>query len=150
MKTVKAMDPFDEVVTEQGLRQAKERGRKRGNAGLLASTVEFLPLQKSLLIGFADQCAIALPVKNYPELAQLSIEDLERLELGFGGSALCLEVRDVHISIAGLISASAPLMEMAATMIAARNGSRSSSAKAAAARENGAKGGRPRKQIAGA
>ena len=149
MKTVKAVDLFDEAVTEQGLQKAREQGRKRRNAGLLASTVEFLPTQKALLIGFADQCAIALPIKNYPELAHLSIQELESLELGFGGSAVCLEARDLHVSIAGLISASVPLMEMAATMIAARNGSRSSSAKAQAARENGAKGGRPRKLVTG-
>ncbi|WP_426117406.1 DUF2442 domain-containing protein [Pseudomonas sp. DSP3-2-2] len=149
MKTVKAADLFDEAVTEQGLQQAREQGRKRRNAGLLASTVEFLPTQKALLIGFADQCAIALPIKNYPELAHLSIQELESLELGFGGSAVCLEARDLHVSIAELISASVPLMEMAATMIAARNGSRSSSAKAQAARENGAKGGRPRKLVTG-
>ncbi|OCR23481.1 hypothetical protein AFK24_19070 [Pseudomonas syringae] len=149
MKTVKAVDLFDEVITEQGLQQAREQGRKRRNAGLLASTVEFLPAQKALLIGFADQCAIALPVRNYPELAHLSIQELESLELGFGGSAVCLEARDLHVSIAGLISASVPLMEMAACMIAARNGSRSSSAKAQAARQNGAKGGRPRKLVTG-
>ncbi|WP_341523402.1 DUF2442 domain-containing protein [Pseudomonas sp. G.S.17] len=149
MKTVKAVDLFDDVVTEQGLQQAREQGRKRRNTGLLASTVEFLPAQQALLIGFADQCAIALPIRNYPELAHLSIQELESLELGFGGSAVCLEARDLHVSIAGLISASAPLMEMAATMIAARNGSRSSSAKAQAARANGAKGGRPRKLVTG-
>jgi hypothetical protein len=91
-----------------------------------------------------------LPVKNHPELARLTPAELKRLELGFGGSALCLQTRDLHISIAGLISASMPLMEMAATMIASRNGSRSSRAKALAARENGAKGGRPRKQETGA
>jgi len=149
MKTVKAVDLFDDEITDQGLQQAREQGRKRRSTGLLASTVEFLPTQKALLIGFTDQCAIALPIKNYPELAHLSIQELESLELGFGGSAVCLEARDLHVSIAGLISASVPLMEIAATMIAARNGSRSSSAKAQAARENGAKGGRPRKLVTG-
>ena len=149
MKAMKAVELFDEVITEQGLQQAKDQGRKRRNAGLLASTVEFLPAQQALLIGFADQCAIALPIRNYPELAHLSVEDLESLELGFGGSAVCLQARDLHVSIAGLISASVPLMEMAASMIAARNGSRSSSAKAQAARKNGAKGGRPRKEVVG-
>ena len=100
--------------------------------------------RQSLLIVFADQSAVSLPIKNYPELASLPQGELKALELGFDGSALCLEARDLHISIAGLVSASQPLIEMAATLIAARNGSKSSAVKARAARENGKSGGRPR------
>jgi hypothetical protein len=87
---------------------------------------------------------VSLPIKNYPELASLQDSELNALELGFGGSAICLEARDLHISIAGLVSASQPLMEMAATLIAARNGSKTSDAKARTARQNGKSGGRPR------
>jgi len=50
--------------------------------------------------------------------------------MGFGGSALCLEERDLHVSIAGLVSASQPLMEMAATVISARYGNHGSTASA--------------------
>lgn len=149
MKTIKAQDRFDEPVTEAGLQQAIERGQKRRTPGLHATHVQFLPAFQSLLIGFVDQSAVVLPVQNYPELAALGITELEHLELGFGGTALCLEERDLHVSIAGLVSASQPLMEMAATVIAARNGSRSSAAKAQASRENGLKGGRPRKSAMG-
>lgn len=145
MKTIKAVERIDEVVTEQVLERAKAQGRIRTTGGLHATTLAYLPDQQLLLIGFADRCAIALPTRNYPELALLSSDELDCLELGFAGSALCLHARDLHISIAGLVSASAPLMEMAASVIAARNGSRSTSAKAQAARANGAKGGRPRK-----
>lgn len=44
-----------------------------------------------------------------------------------------------------LVSASQPLMDLAATVIAVRNGSRRTEAKAQASRENGRNGGRPRK-----
>ena len=67
------------------------------------------------------------------------------MEVGFAGAAICHEARDLQVSIAGLISASKPLMDMAAVVIASRNGRRSSEAKAQAARANGRKGGRPRK-----
>ena len=83
-----------------------------------------------------------------PRIAELSGTELGNLALGFAGSALCLEEQDLHVSIAGLVSASAPLMEMAAIVIASRNGSRSTVAKAIASRENGQKGGRPRKVLA--
>lgn len=144
MKTVKAQEQFDEPVTEAVLEQAIERGRKRRSQGVHATTVQYLPVLHSLLIGFADQSAVALPVKNYPELAELGMAELERLAVGFGGSALCLDERDLHVFIAGLVSASKPLMEMAATVIAIRNGSRRSTAKATSSRTNGRKGGRPR------
>ena len=120
MKTVKAQERFDESVTATVLEQAIVRGRQQLSQGLHATAVQYLPAFKALLIGFADQSAVVLPVQNYPELAELSTTELEHLALGFGGSALCLDERDLHVSIAGLVSASQPLMEMAATVIAAR------------------------------
>lgn len=124
MKTVKARERFDEPVTATVLEQAIVRGRERRGQGLHATAVQYLPAFKSLLIGFADQSAVVLPVKNYPELAKLSTTELEHLTVGFGGCALCLDERDLHVSIAGLVSASRPLMEMAATVIAARQSNR--------------------------
>lgn len=149
MKTVQAGDRFDEPITEAVLERAIARGSKRRSQGLHATSVQYVSSLESLLIGFADQSAMALPVKNYPELAALSTVELGRCVIGFGGSALCLDERDLHVSIAGLVSASQPLMYMAATVIASRNGGRSSSAKVSAARENGLKGGRPRKLVGG-
>jgi predicted Fe-S protein YdhL (DUF1289 family) len=100
-----------------------------------------LPALKSLLVSFADQTALVLPIKNYPELTDLKAVELKKIGVGFAGSALCLDERDLHISIAGLVSASVHLMEMAATVVASCNGQRRSPAKARASRENGAKGG---------
>lgn len=144
MKQIKAQTRFDDPVTAAALGRAIALGHAR-RSGLRASAVQYMRALKSLLIGFADQSALLLPVKNYPELAKLSTPELGRLSVGYGGSALCLDERDLHVSIAGLVSASRPLMEMAATVVAARNGGRSSEAKAAASRQNGQKGGRPRK-----
>jgi len=148
MKTLKAQNRFDEPVTPAVLERAIERGRNRRAPRLHATVVQYLSSSKSLMIGFADQSAVTLPVKNYPELANLSVIELNHLAVGFGGSALCLEELDLHVSIAGLVSASESLMEMAATVIAARNGSRSSAVKSQTSRDNGLKGGRPRKLAA--
>lgn len=122
-----AQDRFDESVTASVLAKATARGRQRRHPGLHALSVAYLP------------------VKNYPELSALGVAELEGLAIGHGGTALCLEARDLHVSIAGLVSASQPLMDLAATVIAVRNGSRRTEAKAQASRENGRKGGRPRK-----
>jgi hypothetical protein len=149
MTSVKAQTRFDESVTPDALTHAIERGRKRGGEGLHAMSVKYVPLLKSLLVSFADHSAVALPIKNYPELAALTSADLNKLTLGFGGNALCLDDSDLHVSIAGLVSASKPLMEMAATLIATRNGRRTSAVKEQASRINGLKGGRPRLALAG-
>ena len=148
MTNVKAQHHFDEPVTQNVLTHAIGRGPKRGGEGIHATSVKYLPLLKSLLVSFADQSAFALPIKNYPELSALTPANLNKLTLGFGCSALCLEGCDLHVSIAGLVSASKPLMEMAATLIAARNGQKTSAVKVQASRINGQKGGRPRLAIA--
>ena len=140
-----AQDRFDEPVTASVLAKATARGRQRRHPGLHAMSVAYLPAYRSLLIGFSDQSAVLLPVKNYPELSALGVAELEGLAIGYGGTALCLEARDLHVSIAGLVSASQSLMDLAATVIAVRNGSRRTEAKAQASRENGRRGGRPRK-----
>ena len=143
MTIVKARSRSDEPVTQEVLEQAIQRGRKRD--GVRATSVQYIPLLKALVIGFRDHSAVALPAKNYPELATLKDAELRSLSLGFGGSALCLDAHDLHMSIAGMVSASEPLMDMAATLIAARNGSKRSAVKTEASRANGQKGGRPRK-----
>lgn len=145
MKTVGNKNQVDEPVTDDVLQRAIERGQQQRVHELQACNVEFDAGQHALMIGFSDQSAIVLPIKNYPELTDLSHAELARLSLGYAGSALCLDEQDLHVSIAGLVSASAPLMAMAAMVVAARNGSRRSEIKSIAARQNGQKGGRPRK-----
>lgn len=147
MKSIKAAEHHDQPVTQANLALALTQGRKRAQCSLNATSVRYVEEFQALMITLADQTAVLLPLKNYPDLADLPAAELEQVELGFGGSALCLESRDLHLSLAGLVSESKSLMEMAASVIAARNGRRSSSAKASASRANGLKGGRPRKPV---
>jgi|APAra7269097635_1048570.scaffolds.fasta_scaffold02142_5 hypothetical protein len=139
---IKARVYEDSPVTEDSMRRAAAMRQSRTPK---AVSVQFLPSRQSLLIGFLDQSAIALPVAKFPELDALDPAELDRLTISFGGQALCLEERDMHISIQGMIAASEALMGLAASMVAANNGRRVSAAKAEAARANGRRGGRPRK-----
>ena len=146
MNTIKSKRRDDVPVTDAVLSKAIERGRKRKDAGVHATALRYLAVPKALMVSFADASAVAFPVRNYPELSTLSGAQLKRMSLGMGGSALCLDEEDLHVSIVGLIAASGPLRQMAVTVAAARNGGRTSGAKAVSSRENGLKGGRPRKQ----
>jgi hypothetical protein len=146
MKTVViAKERVDEAISPQVLRRSVARGKSAQGPNLQARQLRYMKDLRALLIGFADKSAVLLPIKNYRELARLDRAELEQLKLGFAGRALCLDSRDLHVSIAGLLAASEDLLNVAKTVVAIRNGSRVSRAKAAASRENGRKGGRPRK-----
>lgn len=148
MKTIKAQELDDQPVTQRVLNQAIDQGRKRNAPNIQPTTLRFLSELNALAIGFSDQTALLLPVANYPELRELSVSELGQMELGFGGKAIYLDHRDLHMSISGMISASESLMGVAGSLIAARNGRRVSAAKATASKANGSKGGRPRKKVA--
>lgn len=144
MKRIRAKSPTDVPIDDAAVADAIGRGRQRTPA-VNATGVRYSPQNGSLWVEFADRTAVALPVQNYPEFARLKPAELKRVAIGFGGSALCLDECDLHVSIAGLMSASSALSQLAASIAGLRNGSRRSVAKAQASRENGLKGGRPRK-----
>ncbi|MHC5133666.1 DUF2442 domain-containing protein [Pseudomonas glycinis] len=143
MKVIKAKPSVHRPLTEEMLNAAITLGEARQANSLQAVSVSFE--ESSLVIRFEDGSGVLLPVKLYPEFAGFEAADYASLTIGFAGTALCHEGKDLDISIAGMISASPPLMRMAASVVASRNGRQSSAAKSAAARANGKKGGRPRK-----
>ncbi|MHC8317672.1 DUF2442 domain-containing protein [Pseudomonas sp. LB3P31] len=143
MRTIKAKILVDQPVTEAMLDDAIERGQLRLKNCLQATAVTFDA--PCLTVSFEDGSGVLLPVKHYPEFDDFSVDDFVGLTVGFSGTALCHEGKDLQVSIAGMISASKPLMAMASSVVASRNGRQSSVAKSAAARANGKKGGRPRK-----
>ncbi|MEX3773976.1 DUF2442 domain-containing protein [Pseudomonas sp. MYb118] len=143
MKTVEAGLRVDRPVTEASLAEAIQRGQLRQKSSLRVTSVAFV--DPCLAVSFIDGSGVLLPVRNYAEFDDFDVEDYADLTVGFSGTALCHERKDLQVSIAGMISASKPLMDMAASVVASRNGRQSSAAKAEAARANGRKGGRPRK-----
>jgi len=144
MKIVKAKVRPYAPITDADVDKAIARGRKLKRLYANASNVRYE--NDCISIGFSDGSRVVLPVAGLPEFEGFSLQDFEQLEVGFGGKALCCEARDLDVSITGLIATSQPLMDLATSMVASRNGRKSSAAKAAAARANGKKGGRPRKK----
>ncbi|ETK23596.1 DUF2442 domain-containing protein [Pseudomonas reactans] len=131
-------------LTEADVEKAIARGRKTRHLYARASSVRYE--DNCISIGFSDGSRVVLPVAGLPEFEGFSLEDFAQLEVGFGGKALCCEAQDLDVSVTGLIATSKPLMDLATSLVASRNGRKSSAAKAAAARANGKKGGRPRKK----
>lgn len=126
-------------ITAERTHEARERqaGRRAISARYDAGTGRvMLELSSGFLFGF--------PARAIPALARATAAELAAVQLSPGGGALHWEGLDADLSIPGLLLASverpARLRELA--RLAGRT---RSAAKAAAARTNGAKGGRPRK-----
>lgn len=143
MNIIKAKPSARRLLTEETIDAAIKRGEANRASSLQAVSVTFE--KPSLVIRFEDGSGVLLPVNRYPEFNGFDAQDYANLTIGFAGTALCHEGKDLDVSIAGLISASPSLMAMAASVVASRNGRQSSAAKSEAARANGKKGGRPRK-----
>lgn len=86
--------------------------------------------------------AFAFPPEDYPELVDRTEEELAAVEPSPSGEALEWDALDVQISVPGILARM--LGPELVRAFARRGGSATSARKAAAARENGRKGGRPR------
>lgn len=97
-----------------------------------------------IVIDLTNGCNFAFPARRVQELADASDAELAAVEIAGAGFGLRWDGRDADLSLQGLMNG---LFGTKAWMsdLARRAGQSRSPAKAAAARVNGAKGGRPRK-----
>lgn len=111
-----------------------------------AVTAWFDAAQNLVMFKLKNDCVFGFPPpeSEYWGLSRATSEQLARIELWPGGEALHWEEIDADISVPGLLF---DLLNVKAWYAKWLGGAKSE-AKAAAARENGKKGGRPRKQPA--
>jgi len=124
-------------------------------AGQLAQGTEFravsarYDLDRYMLeIMTTKGCGFVVPLHWVPDLADVSPLDLADLDVWPDGSAIELDSHDIHISVHGLLTGLLRRMlprGAVSQLFAERGGRSTSAAKQAAARENGRRGGRPRK-----
>ena len=93
--------------------------------------------------GAVEGTTISIPVENIPIVRDISPEELPNVRLLSGGSAIFWPGANVDFSTYGLIEFVTGIRSVRTHM--AQAGSARTPAKIAAARENGKKGGRPRK-----
>ena len=94
-----------------------------------------------VVVELINGCTFAFPPRLVQGLEHATEEELAQVEILGGGSGLHWEALDTDLSVPGLLAGALGTM----AYMARRAGQASSPAKAAAARRNGAKGGRPRK-----
>lgn len=106
-----------------------------------AATVHYDQHSGRVIVELTNGCTFAFPPRLAQGLETATDEQLSQAEVLGTGSGLHWEALDVDLSIPGLLTG----LFGTKTYMARQAGRATSSAKAAAARVNGSKGGRPRR-----
>lgn len=124
---------------------ARARERRARQAGRRATSVAYDRRTGRVMMELTSGYAFGFPAATIPALANATPEQLAAVELSPGGGGLHWQALDVDLSVPALLLA--PLGRPQQLRELARLAGRATSpAKAAAARANGARGGRPRKR----
>ena len=133
------------LTDEELLKQipvAREREKADHDAGLRATKAFYDPINDLIMIETTRGFRWGIPRRGITALNRASAEQLAQLALSPSGAGLHWDALDVQLSVPGLlVDALGP--GTLARELARRGGKSTSSAKAEAARRNGAKGGRP-------
>jgi hypothetical protein len=128
-------------LTAAEIAAARERGRIYRATHPHAVSARYDARSDRIIVELTSGATFAFPPRLAQGLADAAPAHLAEVELLGDGEALHWETLDVDYSVAGLVNG----IFGTAKWTAARAGRSTSLAKAAAARANGAKGGRPRK-----
>ena len=128
---------------------AEERGRKMLESEPRASAARYDRDTGRVEIDLMNGCLYAFPTKLVQDLQSASPDDLAVVEVDGLGFNLHFPALDVDLYVPLLVSGLFGTRAWMARALAQMAGRTSTVAKAAAARANGAMGGRPRKQSAG-
>jgi hypothetical protein len=135
------------------LATALEAGRQAAESEFRAQAVCFLPDRDAIEVITIGNGGFVIPRRLIGVLRDVSLEDLATMELWPDGSLIEIEDLDIHISVDGMIKAALPVLvprRIVAGIFAASGGAVKSKAKAESSKQNGRKGGRPKKKAAAA
>ena len=124
-------------------------GQSASESEVRAQAVRYVPERDAVEILTSQGAGFLIPRQWIEALKDVALDELAKLTVWPDGSAIELEDRDIQISVSGLLSAVLPAMlpsRAVASLFASRGGQSTSAAKKASSRENGLKGGRPRKR----
>jgi len=132
-------------LTDIEIDAAMERGRIAQEMEPRAASARYDSRSARVIVDLTNGCTFAFPPRMVQGLEDATDDQLTAIEILGAGYGLHWEALDVDLSIPGLLAG----IFGTKTFMARRAGQARSPAKAAAARANGAKGGRPRKTANG-
>jgi len=136
---------FMAVISDAELEIAEATGRKLLESEPRASAVRYDRKSGRVSVELANGCIYGFPAKLVQDLHRSSHDDLERVEVDGAGFNLHWPTLGVDLYVPALVARTFGTRAWMAREFARMAGRSTSAAKAAAARANGAKGGRPRK-----
>lgn len=128
-------------LTDRQIDAALERGRAAQRHEPRATSARYDPKSGRMIVELTNGCTFAFPPKLAQGLEVATEEQLAEVEILGTGYGLHWETLDADLSIPGLLTG----LFGTRAYLAQQAGRTTSQAKAAAARANGAKGGRPRR-----
>jgi len=136
------------MVTDAELAAAEARGQIVFNAEARAVAASFDRATGRIVVDLANGCSYAFPARLVQDLQGADDDDLAGVAVDGLGMNLHWPALDADLPVAALVSGVFGTKAWMASALARIAGRARSPAKAAAARGNGTKGGRPRKTAA--
>ncbi|MHB1194458.1 MAG: DUF2442 domain-containing protein [Longimicrobiales bacterium] len=141
---------LDEAELSAQIARARRRGRAADRSEPRAVAAHYVRHSGLVEIALANGCFFSFPAAQAEGLDTASADALERVEILGNGYALRWEELDADLTVPGLLAGHFGSRRWMAKEMGRAGGVVRSIAKARAARQNGRKGGRPRKDRAGA
>jgi hypothetical protein len=136
--------PLSKAEFERQFAMASRRGAARRQNQPLATSVRY-DADRGVIIELNNDCVVYVPLGLVPELDGASAKDLHQVEIMGLGQAIEWPTLDQQFDVLQLLADAVGAKALMANR-GQRGGRVKSKAKAVAARANGTKGGRPRKQ----
>ena len=141
---------LDEPELSAQITRARRRGRAADRSEPRAVAAHYVRQSGLIEIALANGCFFSFPAAEAEGLENASADELERVEVLGGGYALRWEALDADLTVPGLLAGRLGSRRWMAKEMGRAGGVVRTAAKARAARQNGRKGGRPRKERTGA
>ncbi len=135
-------------LTDAELKRAEARGREMSKAEPRAIKAAYDADAGRIVVELDNGCAYAFPTERVQELRGAGAADLAEVKVDGAGFNLHWARLNVDLYVPALVSGKFGTRAFMAEELARIAGRTKSPTKAAAARANGAKGGRPRKTAA--
>jgi Protein of unknown function (DUF2442) len=136
-------------MTEEQLDAAEDRGRELLENEPRAAAASYDRAKGRIVIELVNGCSYAFPTRLAQDLQGASVLELAEIEVDGAGLNLHWPTLDVDLYVPALVSGIFGTRAWMTRELARMGGRAKSPMKAAAARRNGAKGGRPRKAATG-
>lgn len=135
------------AINEREHNQAQKRAQKQRAAGYAVSA-RYDRRSARVVVKLSTDVEIRFPARLAEGLTKASADDLVNIEISPSGLGLRWPTLDADLYVPGLISGQLGSKQWMAAQLGVTGGKARSTAKTASSRNNGRKGGRPRKDAA--